>query len=238
MPIHCFEISRAKRTGRCLFAPLLAFMLAGCDNTCFVGVFNPPNSGILVTSGNPPPACTQNQIMASVRLVAQMAPACTDCTASLQLNHVSVLLSGVALHPSVIADEDSPDWQELSPDLAEVPQRVELIADPASHQFLLPLTVTGHVPAGQYYQLRLRLAESSSLKTADGRVHPLATQGAESYVYVELASPFIVVPSHANQLHIALHTDWNLTRNSSDSVQSAPQLRGEVAVNPGTIVAE
>lgn len=238
MPVLSLMRSRTNRTARFSFAALLALLLAGCGTTCFVGVVNPPNGGILVTNGNPPSACTQNQITSSVRLVAQMAPACTNCTASMQVNHVALLLSGVELHPGVIADENSPDWQELSPDLAAIPQRVDLVADPTSHQFLLPLTVTGHLPAGQYYQLRLRLAESSSLQTADGRVHSLAMRGEQSSVYLQLASPFIALPGHSNDLHIALHTDWILTKTSSESIESAPQLRAERANNSSTIVAE
>jgi hypothetical protein len=238
MPVPSFETSRAKRAVRCFFASFLAVLLTGCNTTCFVGVFNPPNSGILVTNGNPPSACTQNQITASFRLVAHMAPACTNCTATLQLSRMTLLLSGAALHPGVIADENSPDWQEVSGDLAAVPQRTDLVADPVTHQFLLPLTVTGHLPAGQYYQLRLRLAESSSLETADGRVHTLAIKGQQSFLYVQFAPPFIVVPSHANELRIALHPDWNLIKTSSESIESAPQLRGEVAGNTSTIAPE
>ncbi len=238
MPVPSIEPSRAKGVVRFSFAALLVLLLAGCGTTCFVGVVNPPNGGILVTNGNPPSACTQNQITTSMRLVAQMAPACTNCTASMQVNHVALLLGGIALHPGVIADENSPDWQELSSDLAAVPQRVDLVADPNSHQFLLPLTITGHIQAGQYHQLRLRLAESSSLQTADGRLHSLASHGEQPYVYVQLASPFIVSPTHANDLHIALHTDWILAKTSSESLESAPQLRGEVASNSSTLVAE
>jgi hypothetical protein len=140
------------------------------------------------------------------------------------------MLAGVELHPGAIADENSPEWQELAADLASLPQRFDLVADSAAHQFLLPLSASGHIPAGQYYQIRLRLAEASSLESADGRAHSLQTTDGNSYVIVQLTAPFIVSPGQVNEVQIAVHPGWGLARTSAGSIEVVPELRGEDAV--------
>lgn len=208
-----------------LFAALL--FVAGCGGTsCFVGIINPPNGSLQVTTGSPPPACSLAMTPAAVSVVAQMAAACTNCSNSLQVSQVSLWVSGIEFHSSVIADENSADWQQLAPDLASNPQHVDLVADPISHKFMLPLSVAGHVSTGTYYQVRVRLAERSSVVSADGGTHALQT-GNNSYVHVELTAPFDVTSGGRNELHIELQTEWGLAKTSTGSIEAALQLRGQ-----------
>jgi len=216
---------------RIFFCMFLALAFTGCGTTCIVGVINPPNGGIVVSNGNLPAVCSQNQTPAAVKVSAYMASPCMNCGPTQQISRLSLMLSGVELHPGAIADENSPEWQELASDLARLPQRFDLVADSGTHQFLLPISVSGHIPAGQYSQIRLRLAETSSLESADGRSHSLQTRGGNSYVIVQLTAPFIVSPGQVNGLQIALHSEWGLARTSAGIIEVVPELRGEVAVN-------
>lgn len=210
-----------------LFAAL--HVVAGCGGTsCFVGIINPPKGSLQVTTGSPPPVCSQVMTPAAVTVIAQMAAACTNCTSSQQVSQVSLWVSGIEFHSSVIADENSPDWQQLAPDLASNPQSVDLGADPNARKFVLPLSVTGHLSTGKYYQVRVRLAKPSSVVSADGRTHALQT-GNNSYVNVELTSPFDVTSGGRNELRIELQTEWGLAKTSTGSIEPTPQLRGQVS---------
>ncbi len=94
------------------------------------------------------------------------------------VQHIFVTLRSIEAHPDALADEDSPAWQELAPDLSAHPVQVDLLAPPpqlaqsAPLNPLAALTTTGDSrsldrPAGtivpatvladEYRQLRLRL---------------------------------------------------------------------------------
>lgn len=190
-----------------------------------------------MVTGNVPSVCSPKQTTAAVEVVAEVAPPCTNCTAAQQITHVSLAISGVQFHPGFIADEDSPDWQELAPRLARNPQHADLVVDPVSHQFVLPLTVAGHLTAGHYYQVRLRLAATSSLQSADGRFHALTSPDHNSYVTLQFAAPFIVSSDRANELRLELYPEGGLSKSSAGTLESAPALRGQLAVAGKTSLA-
>ncbi|HEY2117770.1 MAG TPA: DUF4382 domain-containing protein [Candidatus Acidoferrum sp.] len=237
-----------------ILAPGVVLLFAGgCNNSCFVGVINPPNNSLTVVASTPPPVCSLSQTMTAVKVVANMVPSCANCAASQQVSHVYLYLSGIELHPGTVADENSLDWQELAPDLAKQSRLVDLAGEPASHAFAMPFEVTGHVPAGTYYQLRLRLspavtsrsqsAESaganpcaasghaSCLVNADGNVHALQAVDGHEYMSVQLNSPLDVRPGRLNQIDMQLRPEWSLRKTSAGSVELAPFIQGEVVGN-------
>jgi hypothetical protein len=88
------------------------------------------------------------------------------------VQHIFVTLRGIEVHPDVVADKDSPDWQELAPNLSTHPVQLDLLAPSAPVTPSAPLSMTGDsgslglpagaiveatVPAEEYRQLRLRL---------------------------------------------------------------------------------
>jgi Domain of unknown function (DUF4382) len=246
-PSRSFESSLIRRGVFCGLAIPLIFM-AGCNNTCFVGVVNAPNSGLLVAGGSPPPACSLNQTMAAVQVTANLAPVCADCSASQQVSHVQLAISGIELHAAAVADENSPEWQELAPELAQQPRIVDLAANSTANQLDAMLKVTGKIPAGTYYQLRVRLADASSLNVeqfsaihscgstrggcvvnADGALHSLQTLDGQPYLRVEIESPFGVRPGQINQLHLEFNVDWAIRKSAGGVIEMAPLLRSRVA---------
>jgi len=241
-------------TYRVLLFPLcdmLLVLVAGCGNSCFIGVVNPPNNSLIVSTGNPPPACPLPQPKTAVKAVAHLAQACTGCSTSRQVTHVHLLLSGMEVHPSAVADENSPDWEELAPDWARQPQWVDLLEDHGSNDAVLPLNVTGQIPIGTYSQLRLHLAkpspqhaeqfaaeshcssiEASCVGTADGNFHLLQTLDGHPYLRVTATSPLDLRADQPNQLRIELRPEWVLQNPSAGVLDLVPVLHGQVVVEP------
>ena len=173
---------------------------------------------------------------------------CTGCSASRQVSRIHLVLSGIELHPGAVADESSPDWQEIAPNLAQEPMQVDLMENSALNTLLSSATVSGKVPAGTYYQLRLRLvdpssSESSSLasrdfcgtasagciESADGVRHPLRSLDGSSYVHVETTFPMDLRDSQANVLHVELSPEWLLQNTPAGVLEVAPLLRARIA---------
>jgi hypothetical protein len=230
---------------------LLLFIVAGCGS-CFTGVINPPNNSptVPMVNGNPLPACLPLPPPSiAVKAVAHLAPACAGCSAALQVTHVHLLLSGMELHPGAAADENSPEWQELAPNWVRQPQWVDLLEDSASSDVAVRLNVTGQIPAGSYYQLRLRLAQPSSqgveelggeshcslagascVVTADGSLHSLQTVDGHPYIGAEGMFPIDLRADQSNQLRIELRPEWALHILPTGVLDDVPLLRGYVVI--------
>ncbi len=231
------------------FLPLSVFLfIAGCNSsTCFVGIINPPNNSFKVNTGNLPSVCSGLQMPAAMIITAQLAPVCTGCSATRQVSGVELSVSGVELHSGAVVDENSPDWQEIAPNLSLEPLQLKLQQHPASGTLALPAAIMGQIPAGTYYQLRLRLADPTSLQamqlpaknscgaaganclfTASGDVHTLRSLGGSLYLRVVVSSPIDVRAGQPNLLRIELGPEWLLQNSSTGATEVAPLLRGRI----------
>lgn len=242
-----FARFRSSRTILLLSLASALIFFAGCSgDTCLVGVINGPNSGGVITTENGSPVCP-GMLPAAVNLTAQLAPACTGCSTTQQVSSVHLAVSGVELHPGVIADENSADWQEIAPDLARHPVQLELSQNLTSINPAQPAAVSGRIPSGMYYQLRLRLADPSSpqamqlsamhpcdlpgascLATADGARQPVRTLDGTSYLHVAMTSPIDVRAGQPNRLHLEFNPEWLLQYSSTGAIEAAPLLHGRI----------
>jgi hypothetical protein len=234
-----------------LMCAALLIIPVGCGNTCFAGFFNSNNNSnsSTVIVGFVSPSCSLARPTIAVKAAAHLVHACTGCSPSRQVTHLHLLLSGLELHPAAVADENSPEWQELAPDWALHPQWVDLVEDPASNDPTLAPIVTGQVSAGTYYQLRLRLAQPSSQRvellhaeshcssvekscvvTADGSFHSLQTLEGHPYLSVEETFPIDLRGDQPNLLRIEFRPEWALQFSSTGVLDVLPQLRGRVVV--------
>ena len=136
-------------------AILSAIGFAGCSNSCFVGVFNNGQGGVVVKAGNPPPPCSLTQARAAVTAVAQKSAACETCTADARVEHVFVTMQGIELRPTV-PDETNNDWLEIAPALASKPRPIDLVGDS-----LETLVENANIPAEAYREIRLRFCFDS-----------------------------------------------------------------------------
>jgi hypothetical protein len=173
---HTDAMEAPANVPREIFPVLLLFCLAvsSCGNTCISGFWTGNQSQAAVSNTSCPPT------KATGAVTVQMSVASASSGASAvfpppfaspnNVEHIFVTLRGIEAHPDSVADADSPDWQELAPDLAAHPMQVDLLAPLGP---LAPSETTGdsgslglpanadvpiNIPADEYRQLRLRLA--------------------------------------------------------------------------------
>lgn len=143
---------RQTRTGfiRLSFANLLlCFLLTGCGDTCFVvtGIF--PNT----TSTTNPPTCNLGTGNGNITVDINSVRPSPGAPMSPNLQHVFVTLRGIEANPNSVAAEDSPDWQELAPQLATEPVQIDLMATTVSGVSCASRLTRQSVPAGLYHQI-------------------------------------------------------------------------------------
>jgi hypothetical protein len=71
--------------------------------------------------------------------------------------HVYVTISSVQAHTSATADDNTPGWQELAPQLNTQPMQIDLFAAGQTACLLTTLGSNTALPAGTYQQIRLLL---------------------------------------------------------------------------------
>jgi Domain of unknown function (DUF4382) len=234
-------------------AILLAAFVGGCGNFCLVGVANNGNGTVGVSAGNPPPACTPNQGNGMARVLALKSSACEECTASARVAHVFVTLRGIQLHPSSLADADSPDWVELIPALKSEPRQIDLM-DGAIPEIL---SEGAAIPTGNYRQIRLQFVaqdseagrgqefmasstcgttRSNCMIMADGLVKPLHFSGAEPEIRISGArladGMLVVLPDARIDLRLRLQPDEVVYSSSEERWEPQTVLVGSAATEP------
>ena len=234
-------------------ALLFAVGLIGCTNTCFTFTSNPPTGTINIKAGDPTPACTLTKANGAVRLVLKAVPMCNYCSESSRIQHIFVSIRGIDVTSSSIADEESPDWQNLAPQLAKQPLQVDLVRDTADRSAGEPLGEIVTVPAGVYRQLRVRflpdpLAAEDQLpeKNAcgntgfncvvmtDGRVQRLQLDGRSPELRImsdRIEGGSLFLPSGTDSdLVIELKPVWAWFSSTDDGVRLLPALTGKAKV--------
>jgi len=168
------------------------FCAVGCNNTCVSGVLNSPSgSNVNVAVGSPPPSCPLSTANGIVHIEID-APAGANSVLGSErphFTHLFITLAGVDVHPSALADDNSPDWKPIAAELQEHPRQVDLLADAQTSNSTAPFP-DAILPAGLYGQMRMRLAVAPAngqfwetnhcggqtlhcAITSDGRVLPL-----------------------------------------------------------------
>jgi hypothetical protein len=155
---HMCIFRRATEVPRQVFfiSVLFSLSLMGCGDSCFIFVSN-PSGGTLVVGTTP---CSLNNAngTARIRLTSSVRPTAANWPASIQ--HIFVTFQGIEANRSATADDDSPDWQELAPQLATVPIQLDLLAHNRDSCESTILSSDVAVPADTYRQIRLRLSSS------------------------------------------------------------------------------
>jgi hypothetical protein len=115
----------------------------------------------LVTCGKTTIMGQLNNGMATVNVSISDPPSCTPPTGSFK--SVFITIRSVQAHTSATADDNSPGWVELVPELNAQPVQVDLLNLPANGACLLKqLGSNTSLPAGDYQQIRLLLADNAS----------------------------------------------------------------------------
>ena len=168
---------------------LLSLGLIRCDNACVLVVSNPGGSIGTVSGNGPSCSLSTTSGTASVRIAAHAATAGDEASRiagqplragdeasrigahalgagdeASRIRHVFLTLRGIEANPSAVADDESPDWQELAPKLAAQPVQVDLFAA-GGDSCEAGGFESAAVRADAYRQIRLRLAPNETDST-------------------------------------------------------------------------
>ena len=174
-----------------------------------------------------------------------------------RVTHLFVTVTGVDVHSSPLAVNDTPGWQPVAAAIQQHPLQVDLLADPQANASSAPFPDSS-LPPGAYRQIRLRLAsplpgeetlEASRCSTgtphcaifSDGRVSALDFPVSRPNLRIVLdgapGHELYVPPDGAVALVIELDRDRTFLWPSGDSFFLAPvfhlrvQLPANVAEN-------
>ena len=224
--------------------------LSGCNNTCVFGVVNPPNNSVTAVGGNAVASACSAAPITGVTVGGNIIGSCTNCSTGQQVAHAYLVVGGIEFHPGAVADANSPDWRELSPELALHPRLVDLVNSPTSQEVAPGLGVSGRIPAGKYYEVRLELAEASALPkpaaelladkgcplathfgcilNADGSAHELRMLDGQQFLLVQAATPIDLQADEQNLVQFQFRPEW-LLQQTARGIELAPMLLGEVS---------
>ena len=226
---------------------LLCFLLLGCGDTCFVitGIF--PNT----TSTTNPPTCKLGDGTGTIIVGINSARPSPQAPTSPNLQHVFITLRGIDANPNATAGEDSPDWQELAPELASEPVQIDLMNTSVPGALCAPrLARKAIVRAAVYRQIRLRLISDepapgdplpndnkcggrsfNCVVDTNGHTRALVMKNAANNVLIMsdhiTDGSFNVLPDAATQLSIVFDPYSSLAVAVSDAVQIAPVFSAE-----------
>lgn len=229
--------------------------LSACvGDYCIQGVFNP---GVTVTGNSG--SCVNNKAMGTVSLRIAPTAASSDAPMAPNFLHLYVTLKGIEAHPDAIAPENSPDWEELAPDLAREPRQFDLLASPANSCATNRIP-EAHVSAGAYRQIRLQLipnhpSEGDAVPATnacgelgfhcavspDGQMHHLAFANGATSLSVSpdriSGGSFHVLPDMDTHLTIEFNSFASLAASSGDAIQITPAFTVEPAASCSTAAA-
>jgi hypothetical protein len=136
-------MARNARAGALLLAAVAIFGIAGIIVSCSGG-----------SSNN----MSMSSSMGTVNVSMSDPPSCMPPNG--QFVHVYVTVRSVQAHISATADDNSPGWQELAPQLASAPMQIDLFSKPQTTCILAQLG-SASLPAGSYQQIRLLLVSNT-----------------------------------------------------------------------------
>ncbi len=130
----------------------------------------------LVTCGKTTITGQLNNGMATVNVSISDPPSCLPPAGNFK--SVFITIRSVQAHISATADDNSPGWVELVPELNSQPVQVDLLNLPANGACLLKqLGSNTGLPEGDYQQIRLLLVANNSSSSAVPSTNACATLG-------------------------------------------------------------
>ena len=233
---------------------LFCVVLTGCSGDyCIMGVFNPGGTVTGNTGG-----CVNNKAMGNVSVRIPSAAVSTDGPMAPNLLHVYITLQAIEAHPSAVATEDSPDWEELAPDFKRQPMQIDLLAH-SPNSCGRDRVSSALVAAGVYRQIRLRFARKQAATSIaapaenacgalgfhcavspDGHMHPLAFDAGVTTLRVApdriTGSFFYVLPDRDTHLIIEFNPFASVAAPSGDSIQLTPIFTVDTLASCGNAV--
>ncbi len=233
--------------GFLLVCAVLCLLFAGC-NTCVGIVSNPGGSGGVVTVTNPS-TCSLPAVNGNLRPRIDLSPALTATPSTVR--HIFVALRGIQANPNASADDDSPGWIELAPELARKPLQFDLLAQ-SEESCPANLLVAAAVPANHYRQIRLQISPDEPVTdplaleqnacgesgfnctvTENGDIHPIKVGGTPALIHItsaEIADGFFSVPPNGDrELEITLSGYSFLSLPATQAPELVPTFTAALA---------
>ncbi|MFZ0885314.1 MAG: DUF4382 domain-containing protein [Candidatus Acidiferrales bacterium] len=163
-----------------------------------------------------------------------------------RIAHIYLTIQGIEANPSASAVDDSPDWQELAPQLAKQPTQIDLLA-PSGDSTGFDSLEYAAVPADAYRQIRVSLSPnqtnsnendtipqqnlcgnvgSNCVVTSDERVRRLILDTASSQIQVSadhIAGGFFrILPNTAADLEVKFVPQSSLFISTDENVRVVP----------------
>ncbi len=235
-------------------ALLFAVGLTSCNNTCFTFTSNPPTGTFGIKASDPSPTCELEKANGAIRVQLGTEPVCSSCAGSGHVQHIFVSIRGIEVHPSMTADDDPADWQELLPaEVVEQPLQVDLMRGTADRSAREPLGDIVAIPAGIYRQVRLRFVPNQSsnddrlpeknacgnvgfncVVMSDGRVQPLLLDRGSPELRITSdrieGGSLLIPPDTDTDLVIELKPVWAWFSSADEGVRLLPALTGTAKV--------
>jgi hypothetical protein len=155
----------------------LAATLAGCTGS---------NSGSGMSNGG----------TGTVNVSITDPPSCKFPNGDFQ--HVYIAIRSVQAHTSATADDNSPGWQELAPQLNTQPMQIDLFAAGPNACLLMMLGSNTALPAGTYQQIRLLLVPNDGGSGPVPATNNCADQGFNCAVLQDGSVHELQLSSQAN----------------------------------------
>ena len=112
--------------------------------------------------------------------------------------HVFVTIRSVQAHTSATADDNSPGWQELAPQLNSEPMQIDLLSTGQTACLLVTLGSNTALPAGTYQQIRLLLVPNDGGGGPVPSTNACGNQGFNCLVLQDGSSHELQLSSQAN----------------------------------------
>ena len=115
---------------------------------------------ILLSCGGPASRTAASNSAAMINLTVSDPATCSAPQGP--FSHVFVTIVDVKINASSTAGDQDPGWTDLTPNLAQNPQQVDLLGQANNQCFLATLGDPQQLQAGTYQQIRLILADNSA----------------------------------------------------------------------------
>ncbi|MGA2000364.1 MAG: DUF4382 domain-containing protein [Terriglobales bacterium] len=140
---------------------------------------------IACTGGGGGSSPTKTTFTPATVSVSVSDPATCSSAASGPYSNVWVTITDVLIHTSATAAANDPNWVDLTPNLKNAPQQVDLLAAANNQCFLATLGSNTSVQPGTYQQIRIILADNSAIPAANH----CGIAGANCVVVAATATP-------------------------------------------------
>jgi hypothetical protein len=219
-----------------------AFALIGCGDSCVIFVSNPGGGGGTLSGGTP--TCSFSPMNGKIRLRFSSSVAAPKSGGQAEIQHIFVTIRGIEATANAFADDESPDWKELTPNLAAQKVQLDLLAQSGEscggNSF-----ESAAIPADTYRQIRLSLspnqpAESDSapqenscgsagvncIETSDGEIRPLVLNS--KFFQIQVSSDHIrggffqILPETPANLRIEFNSQSSLFITTGEGVRMIP----------------